>query len=331
MKRLLIAIIITLIVPAAFAAADSDVLITSDGTVYSVAVEPSDDGLRSQLALTVQSGGKTTRSVIPDSINTGMNTLPNIAYDSDTKSLFVVWMRVPDGLSSELVIANYIGNSWFPVAVIDHQPVVRSNLSIRFTHQVQLQQYDGTYKLTPALILHAAWWEKSGRGEEAYYAVMPLSRGLQTDADIHEMTEFATGPSAADPGVVNDFQRHVALVDGPTADSVDVIYSDVRTNSFYRTTMKPVAEVRIRIPVGVRGGPKLGLPHSLNFDWSGHDDTIASADGNTVIFTNTTDKKVSWVMLRNGDWQPLQEFALSDKVTVNTAMAALAKMAASSE
>src|SRR5262249_22707061 len=127
-----------------------------------------------------------------------------------------------------------------------------------------------------------------------------------------------------DPGAVSDFQRHVALVDGPTADAVDVVYSDIRTDSFYRITMKPIAEARVHIPVGIGGG-KLGKPGKLDFDWSGRDGTIASGD------TNTADKKVSWVMWRTGAWQPVQELALSDDVTVSTAMSALAKMAASSE
>jgi len=59
--------------------------------------------------------------------------------------------------------------------VIDSKAAVRSNLSIKFTHQVLAQMRDLSYEDSPALILHAAWWEKNLTGEEAHYAVLPLN------------------------------------------------------------------------------------------------------------------------------------------------------------
>jgi hypothetical protein len=84
----------------------------------------------------------------------------------------------------------------------------------------------------------------------------------------------------------------------------------------------------VHITVGVRG-PKLGAPKVLSFPWTGRAGTITSPDGQTVIFTNTTDTKVSWVTYRNGEWLDVREIALSDKVTLNVAMSALTKMAQS--
>ena len=90
-----------------------------------------------------------------------------------------------------------------------------------------------------------------------------------------------------------------------------------------------MAEARVRIPVGVKG-PNLGAPKQLSFDWNGRTGTITSPDGQTVIFTNTTDEKVSWVTYRNGKWLDIQELKLSDKVNITTAMNALAKLASNS-
>src|SRR5213075_1108813 len=141
------------------------------------------------------------------------------------------------------------------------------------------------------------------------------------------LADFADLPArAASMPVDKAFLRQVALVDGPTPDAVDAIFSDNRSGNFFRATLRPIAEGRVHITIGVRG-PKLGEPKQLSFDWGGRTGTITSPDGQTIIFTNTTDEKVSWVTYRSGKWFDVQEIKLNDKVTVSTAMSALAKMA----
>jgi hypothetical protein len=338
MKRLLLLAVVLLIATAALAdVAERDVLITPDGTVYSIAGEPSEDGLTSSLVLNIQPfGEKEIRTIIPETINSGVNALPTLAWEASSKSLFVFWMRMPSSGSSELLVTRYAQDKWEPATVIDSKPVLHSHLAIGFTRQVQNLQRDGSFAPTPALILHTAWWEKNGSSESAHYAVMPLSRSWDQQPDAHDMTEFVDSANTTRTPEETDstdaeFLHHVAIVNGPTPDSVDVIYADKHTNSFYRTTLRPIADARVRIPVGVHGGPKLGTPKALSFDWSGRTSTITSPDGKTVIFCNVTDEKVAWVTLRDGEWLPKKEIALSDKVTVNAAMSALTKMAASSE
>jgi hypothetical protein len=332
MKRLLLLVVIAFVATAAFAAdaADRDVLILTDGTVYSIEAVPYEDGLTSSLVLTTQAGGKTSTSVIPESTS-GVNGLPTLAYDADSKTLYVVWMRASNEARNELLVAGYSHGKWDGAIRIDSKAVVRSNLSIRFTRQVMTLMRDGTFADAPALILHAAWWEKDTTTEGAHYAVMPLNQGLSQQADVHELSEFADLSDRL-PSPISDqpFMRQVALVDGPTSDSVDAIFSDSSTGSFYRTTLRPIAETRVHITVGIKG-PKLGAPHALSFEWGGRTGTITSPDGKTIIFTNTTDEKVMWVTYRAGKWLDVQELALSDKVTVNVAMAALAKMATSAD
>ena len=122
MKRILFALAVVLVAASAFAAdvADRDVLITTDGTVYSIAAERSNDGLSASLLLTVQSGGKSAQSVIPESAS-GLNGRPTLAFDSDSKTLFVVWMRQPNTASSELLVARYNPSTakWDQATVID--------------------------------------------------------------------------------------------------------------------------------------------------------------------------------------------------------------------
>ena len=333
MKRLLLVAAAMLLAVSAFAAdaADRDVLITSDGTVYSIASERSEDGLSSSLVLTVQAGDKTTHTVIPES-NSGVNDSPTLAYDGESKALFVVWSRVSNAKSSELLVTNYklANDRWEPATVIDSGRVVRSNVTIRFTRQVPMIQRDGTYADASALMLHAAWWQKAPSGAESpFYAVMALNHGLNPDPDVRDLTDLVSDRDSDEPAS-SEFLHHVALLAGSTPNSVDAVFADPRTSSFYRLTLTPIINTRVHITVGVKG-PKLGGPKTLSFDWSGRTGTISSDDGNTLIFTNTTADKVRWLTLRNGEWLPLQELVLSNKVTVEAAMAALAKMAASAE
>ena len=330
MKRLLLLVVFAFATTAAFAAdaADRDMLILDNGTVYTIEAVPFEDGVTTSLVLTTLANGKTTTSFIPES-NSGANGLPTLDYDADTNTLYVVWIH-RNGGTSDLLVSGLSNDKWERAIVIDSKAVVRSNLSIRFTRQVLTQMRDRSYADSAALILHAAWWEKGPTGEGAYYAVMPLSPRWQPESEVHELAKFAdVSVRTASTPVDNPFMREVALIDGPTSDSVDAIFSDNRSASFYRATLRPVAEARVHIPVGVHG-PNLGAPKQLSFGWSGRPGTITSPDGQTVIFTNTTDEKVSWVTYRNGKWLDVQELKLNDKVTVSTAMSALAKMAAGS-
>src|SRR5207249_944591 len=94
MKQLLLLVVLVLAATAAFAgdAADRDVLILPDGTVYTVEAVPFEGSHVSSLVLTIQSGGKTTTSVVPES-TIGTNGLPSLGYDAVTKALYVVWLH----------------------------------------------------------------------------------------------------------------------------------------------------------------------------------------------------------------------------------------------
>ena len=66
---------------------------TSNGTVYSIASEPSQNGVTAALALTVVSGGKTTHSVLPESVDNGMNGHPTLAYDAADGRILCATLR----------------------------------------------------------------------------------------------------------------------------------------------------------------------------------------------------------------------------------------------
>jgi len=110
MKRLLFLVVLAFMATAAFAAdaADRDILVLADGTLYSIEAVPFEDGVSSSLVLTKNSGGKITTSVIPESTN-GTNGLPTLDYDSDSDTLYVVWMHRL-GAMSDLLVSGFHNN-----------------------------------------------------------------------------------------------------------------------------------------------------------------------------------------------------------------------------
>ena len=144
MKRFLFLFLLVLISTAASAGTiDRDVLVTSDGTVYSIVSEPIGEGaMSSTLLLTVQRGASVTRGVVPETLNSGINWRPALAYDADSKTLLLVWLRAPNAMSSEILVSSYRNGKWEPAVSIDSKPyLIRYNLSVGITRRIsQLQR-----------------------------------------------------------------------------------------------------------------------------------------------------------------------------------------------
>lgn len=345
MKRLLFLLVLVLVPVAASAAMiDRDVLVTSDGTVFSIVSELVGDSAAgstiSELALTVQRGAIVTRAVVPETLNTGINWRPALAYDAESKTLLLVWLRMPNAMSSEILVATFQNGKWTPAVSIDSKPyVVRYNLSVGITRRVSQLQKDGSYADVPALLLHAAWWEQSGDGEAARYALLNVEKGAIRSIELHDLLDFIETPSVTagpDPNADRELLRHVAVLDGGDQSSVDVLFADSKTSTFHRVTLKPIADARVRIPVGRGPGNGPGGPthfpaaRSLPTSWSGRTSTITSHDGKTFIFCNTLPDRVSYLSYSLGarSWSTVKDIALTDSVTADIAVSALARMIA---
>ena len=337
MKRLLLSCALILASAAASAqVADRDVLLTSDGTLYSVDVEtPSASSWNTPatkfLTVTVQQGKTTSHTAVPESLNSGVNWRPALAYDGDSKTLFVFWLRRPvDSISSELNLASYHDGKWQPAVTIDRDASnihSRSNLRIAITRHVAQLQKDGTTADVPALLVHAVWWEENSSGEEARYSLISIEKGAIASTETYSLRDLVQPGEAqgVEESFNRDMLRHPALVDGPTANSIDVIFGDTTTNAFNRTTLRPISDGRLHIPVGNRGGHPFPAPKALSADWSGHVSTLVGHDGR-LVFANTSADAVSYVMFADGKWSSLQTLAVNEKFSADAALAAVAKM-----
>lgn len=344
MKRFLFLILLVTASSGVSAATiDRDLLVTSDGTVYGIKSLPIGDlgngAAGSELALTVQRGLTITRSVVPETLNSGINRNPVLTYDVESKTLLLVWLRIPNAVTSEILVASYQNGKWERAVSIDSRSyLVRSNLSVGITRRILQLQRDGTYADSPALLLHAAWWEQGGGEASARYALVQVEAGAVRSIQIHDLREFIEAPSPTDtpdPDADRELIRHVAVFEGPDTGSVDVLFADASTSTFHRVTLKPVVDARVRIPVGARPGLPGGPTHfaaakALPSGWSGRTTTITSRDGNTLVFCNTLADRVSYLSYNASTqtWSSVKEIGLSEAVTAEIAVSALAKMVA---
>jgi hypothetical protein len=332
MKRVLILFALILLPTALSAQADRDLLLTAGGTLYTAETDVArgDAENRRQVTLTIQSSNQSTQTVVPNSLTSAFYAAPALAYDAESDTLFVFYLRMPNLMSSELLLAAYHDGKWEPAISIDNKPFdIRSSLRIAVKRKVAQLQGDGTYADVSALVVHATWWEQTGDGESARYALVSIYKGNISSIELHDLTEFMA-PDAATFTVAPDFNRellkHPAILDSLSVDSVDVVFGDLHTNSFNRVTLRPIADGRIHIPIGARGG-HLGAPYLFSADWNGRISTISSGSGNNLILCNATKDSVTYLLYSNGAWSPIKTLPLTDKLTAEGAVSALTRMA----
>jgi len=176
MKRLLLILALALLPAALFAQpADRDVLVATDGTLYTIESRSAADSDIRSLHLTIAHGNTSTETIVPDTL-TGTNWRPTLTYDSESKTVFVFWICAPNAMSSKLLFASYRDGKWSPTVSFGDQSFhSRDNLRIAITRHVSTLQADGTtYADAPALLVHAVWWETANGVEKARYALFTI-------------------------------------------------------------------------------------------------------------------------------------------------------------
>jgi len=343
MKRLLVSFALALFATAAFAqAADHDVLVTLDGTVYTIEQQfPSaSSGIAATnfLELSIQNGSETQHTLVPESLSAGYHFGGALAYDADSKTLFVLWIHMPSGMSSELLLASYRDGKWQPAVSIDDQGYnARKNLRLGITRRVSQLQKDGSYADVPALLLHAVWWGETGHGEEARYAMLPIENGALSPSaiELHSLEEFV--PTSNEPfnAVAANFNaeilRHPAIVSSPMQSAVDVVFGDTKTNTIHGVTLHPIADTRVHIPVGIGGGGpgggkpmSLAAPPSFSSNWKGPISIIERGD--RLAFANAGETSLNYLTYANGTWSDVKSLAIDSRFPVEAALAAVDKM-----
>lgn len=337
MIKKLILLLALLIVPAvALAGEDGWMLLTDDGTLYTVErAWPKDyPGVAVQsnsfLLLNERRGDQIFRYIVPGTLAAGVHTNPTLAYDSESKTLFLFWQHSHAAMHSELYFTSFSNGAWTQELTFASARNMRSNLRIAVTRRVTVNGQGGQY-LLPEINVHAVWWEfdTSSVRQMARYALLGVENGrVIAPEKTYALSEFGEGPKQlVERGFSDDILKHPALVTA-TADTVDVVFGNLDTNAFHRVTLrptKPSPDARIRIPVGVKDGPLTGSPR---FRANSSDDRLAamSGDGDRIVFYLAERDSVQYVMYKNGTWTPQQSIALDSQVSSDIAVAAIRKM-----
>jgi hypothetical protein len=335
MKRLLLVLALTALPTTLLAQTtlDRDVLMTPDGTLYTVESTINDGSAAADvniyLRLTAQRGtGQAQTIIVPDSVSPGVHSQPALAYDNDSNTLFLFWLHMPNAMSSELLLSSYRNGSFQPAVSLTNKAFhLEYNLRIKTSHRVGDEP----------LLVHAVWWEVTGDGESARYGLLGIEKGEVTSIYLDDLSNFllvdqndnptmqGSTPFVVDANFNREILRHPTLIDTGNVDSMDVIFGDVRTNSFNRITLMPIVQGRIHIPIGHVPGPRVGAPRSFDDLWSASVDTIVNRDGSMLLYNPTT-SAVNYIVYSGGAWSSVKSVALSDKLSADAAVAALARM-----
>jgi len=346
MKRFLLCATLLLASTAAFAqvVTDHDVLVTPDGTVFTVEnATPSATAsvpAIGVLDMEIHNGSDVRHITVPGSTTAGYHSGAALAYDADSKTLFVVWIHLMDGVSSsELLLAAYHDGQWQkPVAIDRQQYTMRTNLRVGITRRVSQLQKDGSYADVPALLLHALWWDDSMKGEGARYALLPIENGAVSESsiEVHALEEFVpAGDDEFNTPKENfnaEILRHPAIVTSPMQSTVGVVFGDTKNNTIHNVTLHPIADIHIHIPVGIGNGGDKPAPHiiaplSFSGDWKGSVSVIAHGD--RLVFANNDGKALNYITFANGNWTNVKSIAVDPKLPAEAALAAVDKMVSS--
>lgn len=335
MKRLLISLILVLAaaVPAlAGEFRERDVLLTTDGVVYTVDSVYDANVEEGQspyyLTLTEQNGDERTTTRVPGSIFGGAHSHPALAYDNDSETLFLFWQEtLYRGLSSRLLFASLNDGVWSDVTALDSVDwKLRRNLRIAVTRSIETVGENGERTPAPQVVVHAVWWEETGYGEWARYAMLGIDNGVVTSRDFRYLVEF-TGASIdrtaplvnASP---NEVLRHPAVFANSSRDSVEVLFGDATTNSIHRIRLKPVLDGRVRIPIGVRGTNL----RNTSLDMASDGRAAAVIDDGSVAIYTLDENRLNYIVYREGAWSKQRSIALNSDINAHTAVDALRRM-----
>ncbi|MGH9459522.1 MAG: hypothetical protein ACRD2J_17945, partial [Thermoanaerobaculia bacterium] len=187
-------LLIALLVPASLAGATaSDVLLTPEGTVFTVEAQRGEMRFGSPLVLSVHEGEETVSYTVPGTEDGAFHDNAALAYDAESDTLFLIWLRMPSVTFSEILFASFHDGEFTEPSSIEAAVFhLRYNLKVAVTHWINEEQEDGTYVRKRGLNVHAVWWDQTGAGELGRHAMISIRDGeveaIQT-ADLLNYTD----------------------------------------------------------------------------------------------------------------------------------------------
>jgi hypothetical protein len=332
MKKLVL-ILVLVFLPMLAAGKENQTLLAPDGTLYIIEQVDNhenpdvDNKAKQSLVLTTRRGTDApVQQTIPATMSKGAHGSATMAYDAESKMLFVLWLHETGTTNSELLFASLDAQgTWSGPTSFGARYNERRNLTIAVTRKV-FDLY--VLRLVPAVTVHASWWEWDSRygGWSARYAMLPIEDGKVVEPSFHELAEFLEvdrGGTPADGPASDVFQRPM-LFPSATQDGVHVIFGELLTNQLYYGVIRPWrlphTTGRLRVPVGRREG-----------GFSGPQLNVASGSAMGAIYVDAArlavyvgeEKSVRYVVMRNGVWSEERAIALDAQITERAAIDAI--------
>lgn len=230
---------------AAMPALASQSLLTPDGIRY--AIERSPD--QPQIEITRAEGGLRSRLVVPSTEDATPEKAVQIAYDTYTDTLHVVWTR-DNSFGAEIRYATLsAAGEWTAPRNIAAGAQMYGGLQLAITRS----EYAGTI----ATLMHVAWWSVNGDLRDPEYALFGFENGAQVSASVVNLDDVAAlgdGVSTADFDSEDTGEPiHPPLTMERKNDGVELAFGSVNSSSITRLTLAPRkigGTVRIWKPVG---------------------------------------------------------------------------------
>ena len=281
-------------------------LLTPDGVRY--AIEPMPESPQVEIARA--EGQKRARLVVPSTQDVSPEYDAQLAFDSSTNTLFVVWSR-EGGFGSEIRYAMLNENGdWSIPRLITAGAGSYRGLQFVLTHPSD----------DPAVtLLHAGWWSLNGTRADAEYALFAFENGRFVSGDVQDLESLASIQYDVTAGEYEDTGNplHPALALERNGDTVDVIFGSRTTTAVTRlnvTARKVGPNVRIWKPVGRSGG----RTQRANLTSSDPGSPVYGfiRKGNVALYTVGEDFRFV-VLNGDGTWSPIREVRIDEDNTAD--------------
>jgi len=332
MKKLLLALVV-LLAAATAALGEPEMLLTPGGTLYTIESVKAEDHPEISspaarfLMFRMHQGDVVHEGVVPATMVSGTHTEPAIAYDSESKRLFVFWRYSRTLAESELLFSSLDENGeWSDPSGVDKAALrYRENFRIGITRKTEVLDEDGTRTIVPETNVHAIWWD-SGDYEAARYAMLTIQNGVVTSTFVSYLSELESPgtemfPVGDDPAP--EILKTTAVIESPGRETVELVYGDLLSNSFHRIRLKPVLNVRIRIPVGVR---ESAIP-SPKFNANSDEQAFSlPGNGDHFVVGAIGEESLRYMTFDGESWSEARSLRLGSNLTKSGAMTAIHRM-----
>lgn len=334
MRRLLLALCL-LALPVVATAQHREALLTPSGTLFSIESRLTEfDGTSygtAHLLLREQRGAEVLPEIVPASLTGGAHSEPAIAFDAESGTLFVFWLRHFGLMGSQLMFACRDANgTWSEPESFGHEFNSRRNLRIALTRRM-LEQDGTTISAVPALSVHLVWWEYDSEAvtESARYAMMSIENGRVAAMEYLNLAPFAIKAEGEELAADQDQSalKQPLLFSSQQQDSVLVVFGDLATNQVHQVRVRPtkvVADGRLRVPVGRGEGSTRGP--AFRVTGNSRIDGIYGGEASRLALYSREGNTLQYVLMRDGAWTETRTIALDEQITGSAAVDALRRL-----